>query len=269
MVKKEAEELISCLQEKGKVDLRNIGRIHSTLRATYEFVPYDNKIITPYLFGLEAFEMKEFSKSASRRARRNRTLTPYLRYVVATAAMVLLFFLLSPLAENTTVRNRNYAGLFSPDIFKHSITSAPIIHNDTDSKSRERQLLAAVPEDEGRQEAAVATVEVGKKTEDIISETETIITKVDTPVSEKEMIAKTKDKEYHIIASITQNPQIAQKNLTALQKEGYSNAGIIYINGVMCVSMMSFSTHDNAYRKLLLLRQQKDYENAWIFSHRS
>ena len=61
MVEKEVAELISALHEDGKTDLPNIGEIRYTIHNTYEFVPYDNKITTPYLYGLDSFEMKELS----------------------------------------------------------------------------------------------------------------------------------------------------------------------------------------------------------------
>lgn len=35
----------------------------------YEFIPYDNKITTPYLYGLDSFEMKELTVFTSGKRR--------------------------------------------------------------------------------------------------------------------------------------------------------------------------------------------------------
>ena len=55
IVEDEVSELIIMLHKEGKVDLDNVGEIRYTIHDTYEFIPYDNKITTPYLYGLDSF----------------------------------------------------------------------------------------------------------------------------------------------------------------------------------------------------------------------
>ena len=59
MVERKVDELIATLHEDGKVDLPNVGEVRYTIHNTFDFAPYDNKITTPYLYGLDAFEMQE------------------------------------------------------------------------------------------------------------------------------------------------------------------------------------------------------------------
>ena len=61
IVEREVDELIAALHEEGKVDLPNVGEVRYTIHNTFDFAPYDNKITTPYLYGLDAFEMRELS----------------------------------------------------------------------------------------------------------------------------------------------------------------------------------------------------------------
>lgn len=61
MVERKVDELIATLHEDGKVDLPNVGEVRYTIHNTFDFAPYDNKITTPYLYGLDAFEMQELS----------------------------------------------------------------------------------------------------------------------------------------------------------------------------------------------------------------
>ena len=58
MVEKEVASLIQLLHEDGKADLENIGEIHYNIHGNYEFVSYDHKITTPFLYGLDSFEMQ-------------------------------------------------------------------------------------------------------------------------------------------------------------------------------------------------------------------
>lgn len=69
MVERKVDELIATLHEDGKVDLPNVGEVRYTIHNTFDFAPYDNKITTPYLYGLDAFEMQELSALENRRPR--------------------------------------------------------------------------------------------------------------------------------------------------------------------------------------------------------
>ena len=61
IVEKEVNEFIGLLHEEGKAHLDNIGEIHYNIYGNYEFVPYDYKITTPSLYGLDSFEIHELS----------------------------------------------------------------------------------------------------------------------------------------------------------------------------------------------------------------
>ena len=61
IVEKEVNEFISLLHEEGKAHLENIGEIHYNIYGNYEFIPYDYKLTTPSLYGLDSFEMHELA----------------------------------------------------------------------------------------------------------------------------------------------------------------------------------------------------------------
>ena len=61
IVEEEVAELIAVLHKEGKVDLANVGELRYTIHGAYEFIPYENRITTPYLYGLDSFEMKELA----------------------------------------------------------------------------------------------------------------------------------------------------------------------------------------------------------------
>ena len=59
IVEKEVAYIFTALHEDGKVDLPNIGELRYSIHGIYDFAPYDHKITTPYLYGLDSFEMQE------------------------------------------------------------------------------------------------------------------------------------------------------------------------------------------------------------------
>ena len=61
IVEKEIKQFIELLHKEGKAQLENIGEIHYNIYGNYEFVPYDYKITTPSLYGLDSFEISELS----------------------------------------------------------------------------------------------------------------------------------------------------------------------------------------------------------------
>ncbi|KAA6331122.1 hypothetical protein EZS27_020240 [termite gut metagenome] len=264
MIKKEVEEFVTCLNEKGKVDLPNVGEIHYTLHGTYEFTPYNNKIVTPHLFGLEPFEMKELSELNRKNdeTKQSGIFLSFLRYAAATVAVVFLFLFLSPPVENTTIEERNYARLFCSDIFKHSLALAPVtLNKQTEEKST---INPQTPPATTENENAVVEEPVSKP---VVEESKEKV-KPKTTVSKAEKINIVKIRRYHII-TLSGNPQTTQKTLKALKKDGYPHARVMDINGRKCISVMSFSTQEDAYRKLLLFRRAEAYKNARIVPIRS
>ena len=59
MIERKVEGIFATLHEEGKVGLSNVGELRYSIHGTYEFIPYDDKITSPYLYGLDSFEMKE------------------------------------------------------------------------------------------------------------------------------------------------------------------------------------------------------------------
>ena len=167
IVEEQVAELIAVLHKEGKVDLANVGELRYTIHGAYEFIPYENRITTPYLYGLDSFEMKELAvlhkpeeKVLIPVAAQERT-KPYeirinravLRNAVAMIAAIALFFAFSTPIENTAVEKDNYARLLPIDLFekienrsvvmtpvevkqetKKSVTTAKISHGATSSE---------------------------------------------------------------------------------------------------------------------------------------
>ena len=156
IVEKEVAHIFTALHEEGKVDLPNIGELRYSIHGIYDFVPYDHKITTPYLYGLDSFEMQELAELKKPYAelkkpymektiRYSVPVVPedkkrrfeikfnrsYLSNAVAMIAVVALFFFLSTPIENTEVVDGNYAQLLPNELFemieKESLAINPIV----------------------------------------------------------------------------------------------------------------------------------------------
>jgi cell division septation protein DedD len=170
MVNEAVKQLITTLHEDGKVELPSIGELHYTMRHTYDFVPYNEKVVTPSLYGLQAFVMmplselrkakKETAKhpvapvsNRSYNIRLNRTL---LRNAVAVAVAVFTFFALSIPVENTYMAKGSYAQLLPMDVFEtiegQSVLTTPV-KKDSEQSQKSSKKAAKKAAKEAKKEA--------------------------------------------------------------------------------------------------------------------
>lgn len=273
MVEKEVAELISALHEDGKTDLPNIGEIRYTIHNTYEFVPYDNKITTPYLYGLDSFEMKELS--ALRRPEKEQILPTvlkkktsyefranwaFLRNAVAMIAAVALFFFMSTPVENTYIEKGNYARLLPTDLFekieKQSVAMTPVMLKSVDAIPQTKPATAKKKSSTVRKVSVVKPVAVKEVK---VNQPEKTMKATETKVVEKTF-------PYHIIIASVANTKDAEAMAGELKAKGYTGAKVLTGDGKIRVSIMSCADREDANRQLLKLRENEAYKNAWMLA---
>lgn len=293
IVEREVDELIAALHEEGKVDLPNVGEVRYTIHNTFDFAPYDNKITTPYLYGLDAFEMRELSAIEKPQAEKiipapavigkekrsyaikfNRA---YLTNVAAVAVVIFLSFFFSTPIENTEVIEENYAKLLPDELFekieKQSLAITPIVvkQNTPTRKSAKKQT--------GTQKKVVAPVavrevKVGKTpveaTETTAKEqaSHSVSATADAPKHNVQPVAKpavaTPKRPYHIIIASVSTEKDAETMAAQLVAKGFSGAKAIVGDGKMRVSIESCGTEVEAYQALARVRENETYKNAWV-----
>lgn len=294
IVDKEVYELFATLHEEGKVDLSNVGELRYSVHDTYDFVPYDNKITTPYLYGLDSFEMQELSvlekpvnekiipflPVASNESKRKfgfRINPSYLSNAVAMIAIVALFFFLSTPIENTEVFEGNYAQLLPNELFEkiesQSLAITPIVVRQmaetpkasAQSKPAQSKKKRIVP-------VAVREVKVGQAN-----------TPASIPAAQPKNTAETSriaaapkaetkaapastatSKAYHIIIASVGTEKDAEVMAKQLIAKGFADAKAVVGEGKMRVSIESCNTEVEAYQALNKLRKSDAYQNAWV-----
>lgn len=298
LVEREVKQLQEKLHENGKVNLANIGELRYTIHETYDFIPYDNRITTPYLYGLESFEMQElptlkkpytikspttFPTTSKGRSQRRRIAIrlnrSYIPNAAAIVAIFVLFFLLSTPVKNTEVMNENYAQLLPEELFekieKQSLAITPVFTHAHESKShvqtapkqtiqdKKNVVPVAVKEIKVKQEQIFPAV-LSTKKNDKVAISAKPIAPAPAPQIETRQNNANKATHFHIIVASMGTEKDAQEMARQLMGQGYKDAQALIGNGRMRVSIQSFPTQKEAYEALQQVRKNKSFEGAWV-----
>lgn len=260
-VNREIQTLVQQLHEEGKVDLPNVGELRCTIHGTYDFMPYDQKLATPSLYGLDCFEMRKLSdlpvqaparttlpmqEEVSVPERRTLRLHPY-RWagVAAMIAVIMLSFFFSAPIENTEIMTGNYARLLPEQLFGQmeglQLTVTPI---SVQQPSKPRQTSADKP-----------------AKEQSLKEKETEEAESPQTDSEKTEVL------FHVIIASVGTQADADNMARRLVAQGYASASVISGNGRIRVSLCSYATEQEAYRKIAQLRNTDDFPGAWVLKN--
>ena len=302
IVEKEVAHIFTALHEEGKVDLPNIGELRYSIHGIYDFVPYDHKITTPYLYGLDSFEMQELAELKKpymeKTIRYSVPVVPedkkrrfeikfnrsYLSNAVAMIAVVALFFFLSTPIENTEVVEGNYAQLLPNELFemieKDSLAVNPIVvsrkadtpkasaQKNTGQKAKKKVVPVAVREVKVGQANAqnAPVVSQPKQQAAEVSSSTSVTTKSEIQKTTAGTVAPSlvSAQKYHVIIASVGTEKDAEAMAKQLIEKGYPHAKAIVGDGKMRVSIESCGTETEAYQALNRVRQNETYKNAWV-----
>ncbi|WP_448779632.1 HU domain-containing protein [Bacteroides congonensis] len=278
IVEKEVSEFIGLLHEEGKAHLENIGEIHYNIYGNYEFIPYDYKITTPSLYGLDSFEMHELSTLQQR----EKVLVPanlekekktyeisinraFLRNAAAMIVAIVLFFAFSTPVENTDVQKNNYAQLLPGELFeqieKQSVAVTPVyVKNDVAQQTKKTSASAktsSTPKltaDKAQTSRPIAVKEVKVAKQEVVP----------VPVSVKPQANV--EHPYHIIVAGGISLKDAEAMANQLNSKGFAEAKALNTDGKVRVSIRSFENREEATKQLLELRKNETYKNAWLLA---
>lgn len=302
IVEKEVAYIFTALHEEGKADLPNIGELRYSIHGTYDFAPYDHKITTPYLYGLDSFEMQELAELKKpymeKTIRYSVPVVPedkkrrfeikfnrsYLSNAVAMIAVVALFFFLSTPIENTEVVEGNYAQLLPNELFemieKESLAINPIVvsrkadtpkasaQKNTGQKAKKKVVPVAVREVKVGQANAqnAPVVSQPKQQAAEVSSSTSVTTKSEIQKTTAGTVAPSlvSAQKYHVIIASVGTEKDAEAMAKQLIEKGYPHAKAIVGDGKMRVSIESCGTETEAYQALNRVRQNETYKNAWV-----
>lgn len=249
------KEAVACLKqslhEKGVARIGELGQLKMDIGGTCLFEPDENRLITPGLYGLEAFHIEKLLPAAPQPAapafreetRQMPTKTipmpsRWLQNAVAAAVAVIAFFILSVPVENTYIETGGYASLSPmPGLQEHSAEKAEA----ASATSGEKQ--QPTPPKTIRVEKVPAAVPSAKATASAASAPE---------------------RQYHIIIASASSRQTAEKIADECMQKGYTQPSIIEGDGRMRVCLMSFAKRHEAYNALQRIKEKTPFKDAWV-----
>ena len=284
IVEKEVNEFIGLLHEEGKAHLDNIGEIHYNVYGNYEFIPYDSKITTPSLYGLDFFEMQELSVLQQKekvwvpthQEKEKKTFEisinrAYLRNAAAMIAAIVLFFAFSTPVENTDVQKNNYAQLLPSELFeqieKQSVAVTPVyVKSEAMQQAKKPSATASTKTSSTKKHTADKV-----KTSKPIAVREVKVTKQGTSATTAATAPAVKSQKsanhpFHIIVAGGISLKDAEAIATQLKSKGFANAKALNMDGKVRVSISSFDNRNEATKQLLELRKNETYKNAWLLA---
>lgn len=274
MIDGKVDEILDVLHKEGCLHLPNIGELQYNIHDRYHFKPYDNRLVTPYLYGLDGFTIKPLSELHSADYRQPASVampasTPNghaARYpighrrqwglrirqasVAASMLIVILlsFFFSTPIANTEVSPPHCQAGLMPDNLLnewqKRSLAFTAIGH--------------AAP-------APQAT-----PTQPVVESTPTAppaeVAAINPPASTAHASAPSAPakKRYHVIVASVATEQDAYQMAETLKSRGHTDAQAIIGNGKMRVSIASYTTQAEAGKVAEQLRQADTHPGAWV-----
>ena len=281
------------------VELHGIGALHYNIYDEFEFQSTESGLLSPSLYGLDAFSMPLLSNEMPLEEHEEETkfviqpvnpkkeirLNPakWLGNAVAVAVAIILFFVVSVPVENTYVDKGSYASLGTDCLFdairsQSMVTSLPEsmeeqhLSTNKDLKPKvvkvEKVAPAAVVEPVKVKEPVSETKPVEKVSQpekSVKVQKEKVVAPKAEPKPAANKVAVKKNKYHIIVASLTTSAD-AQGMLKKYNQQGYHGASVIGGNGRFRIALCSFSDKAEAYRKLNDLKKEETFKNAWMLS---
>ena len=261
----EIDELLSILHEEGKYKFVNIGELHFNIYGVYEFKPYDNKLISPDLYGLDTLPIKELSGQSAelvtstpqpklintieseddddRNAyiiRLNRT---FVRSAIAVAAMILLLFTFSTPIKNNNILPDNQAKMI-PDEILNQLKSKSIL-NRLVSNEKETAPTQIVP-----------------------STKQTPMNKSCAKERKAEKL-QVQERLYQLIVASSISKKQALLLAKELKEKGYDDAKVLTSGKMVRVSIAQCNDEYKAQNMLNKLTKKTEYKNMWVMKEKS
>ena len=292
MIEMAVEEMLDTLDEEGAVTLARIGTLRQDVHQTLQFVPEASGVDSPMHFGLGALLIKtvaqmqqpaaEDSKPKAFVTHTKKTIDLHidkgaLRRVLSTAAVFLLLLMMA--LPTGTHQTTDIASLRITDIITAPLTPEASLNDEclmlnaenvaepnSELTIQNSELAEVAPNSESIiQNSELA--EVAPNSELIIQNSE--LTEV-APNSELRIQnSELTEKTYHIIVASLPSRRGADETLSQYSAKGYAGATIIERDDRVRISLAQFADKNEANEYLKTLRQNDEFQNAWLLAVRN
>ena len=289
-IAQKVNELKEILYSEGVVEMPGIGVLHYTLYHTYEFHPQESGVLSPALYGLDAYSITPLAmtplselpieqkqqKKKKEKKKEFRLNPQWLSNAAAVVIAAVLFFALSFPVENTYIDKGVYASLGTDCLFdairSHSMATTLTEQVPVVVKVEKVKPLVKETVKETVKEEAPKVVEVSKVVE--TAKVKEVPASVNVKAEPEKMVAPKKEapktvvkkKNYHIIVASLTTTSDANRMLKQYQQQGYSDAVVKESNGRFRISLCSYADKSVAYQKLNELKKADAFKGAWVLT---
>lgn len=275
-IESEVNELKQHIQNEGSYELKDIGALSLNDDGNYMFEPCEAGVLTPWLYGLGAFEMKRQAQAS----RPEETKAPteakpkheihahkstkssadnskgksadviqikvaWVRNAVAVAVAVIAFFLITPTISNSYSPNTNIAGIHE------TLLTGVLAQMPGESQTTEKPVPTKAP-------ASTQTTETA----------EAKPTAQPTKAIETRTAAESAEGKYCIVLASRITKANAEAFVKELKANGVEEAKVYTSNGTTRVVYGSYESESDAYDTLRTVRDNKYFEQAWVYKKR-
>lgn len=279
-IEAEVNELKQQLNSEGAVELNGIGVLSLNEDGHIQFEPCEAGILTPALYGLGGFEMKQLQATQPAKGKKVNKIKPrltgkdgadkevaitikmsWIRNAVAAVAAFSLFFFITPPVDNNTLSEE-------PQVVKSQIELLPMSKS-ADTVDKNVSIPATTVQQ--KDTAVATTVADTAKTKD--KDTAQKTTAATQPKKEtiqdvpaKKVAPTVEDKKFCLVLASHVIKSNAEAFVEVLKKKGYSDTRINVHNEILRVVFGHYASLDEAHKALKELRATTpDFNEAWAY----
>ena len=281
MIQQQSDELTSIIHETGYMELDNVGELRYNIHGKYEFTPFDHRIATPAIYGLDSFKMKELKDLLVEEVPVAKPVQKETNAPVTVQEPKMTILPSGNAEKHATSINEQGAKIvdFSNYLRNIAAVAAVIVIAvisyfiasplDNTVKSDEASVLSNEVLKESMTMSSIvthqpATKETATTTENQSEENASANTTPDALASTKTSANASAQKLYNVIVASVGDADLAQKEAQRLIQQGYPNAKAIIGDGKARVSVASFEVEADAYRAIREFQSKGQFDQAWV-----
>lgn len=257
-IEDEVDELRQHISNEGVYELNDIGTLTANDEGKMMFEPCESGILTPLLYGLSSYEMKQLNaesdavsneliQSDSKGQKAIVIKASWLRNAVAVAAAIICFFFISTPISNSIDSNEKVqnSAIFYSQPTKTVAKAKPVVKAEPAPVTKEESATKAEPETKAEPASKAAPAAKAE------------------PKPEVKPAPKPSRKYAVVLASQVKRSN-AEYFVEQLHKKGYPEAQIFVNNNILRVICGEYVSEAEAYAKATLMRDKEDIEDAWV-----
>jgi len=295
-VQKAVKEMINTLHSEGKLELKGLGLLRVSMDNSYHFTPFLDGLNSPMLYGMgelriapmnllrkpqesssamaekfhapkpesaKTFTLRATQKEAASTHGEGHLWKGIARTVIASAAAVALFFVLSTPVENSPIGKQTYrAEIISSQLFQSQKPTPQQVQ-----PKRVQPKPTASQQTELQKPQMVETTKATSPEKAHKGQAERLQNNKEKSIPVEAQSSTHANKRFSIIVGAFNKEADAQRMITQLIKDGYANAHLISGSRVHKVCISSYDNENEAATQLRTLRTGK-HADAWVYKQK-